>query len=163
MGGGASWARRRAVASSLIGQVAGISRHQQEQYMNDPFKMAENAFTKMIPPKSNMDASVNYMTARVLSMDSRGFTAASLMNSVCINAPKWATYGLGYYVCPAGSPRRNKYIKKPKPTYTEKEMRIIECVQETLRCTPQHAMNTYDLLKAAGFDFTAYYGQKIAK
>lgn len=131
--------------------------------MADPFTQATNCFTKAEPVTSETDASMNYMLARALSMNPNGFYAASSMNTVANGIPKWAVHMLGYQLTPRMSPRRCAYIKKPKSRFTEKDQRVIECLRKELNCSPIHAEQTYELLKAQKFNFDKYYGQKLAK
>ena len=129
----------------------------------DPFSQAENFFTKSTPVTSETDSTVNYMVARVLSMNPNGFYAASEMNRLGNGVPKWAVAMLGYTLTPQMSPRRCAYIKKPKSQFTEKAQRIIECIRKMLNCSQAHAEDTYELLKEQKFDFDRYFGQKLAK
>lgn len=129
----------------------------------DPFSQAENCYTKVIPVTSDTEANVNYMVARTLSMNANSFYAAAEMNRLAAGVPQWAVLMLGYTLTPKMTPRRGGYIKKPKSPFTNKEKRIILCIQKQLCCSPDHAADTYDLLKSMKFDFDAYYGHALAE
>lgn len=129
----------------------------------DPFSQAENCFTKVVRVTSETEATVNFMVARALSMNPNGFYAASEMNRLANGIPQWATLMLGYTLTPKMRPRRSGYIKKPKSSFTQKEERIIVCLQKQLNCSVAHAANTYEMLKTTGFDFDAYYGTSLTK
>lgn len=129
----------------------------------DPFSQAENCFTKAVRVTSDTEASANFMVARALSMNPKGFYAASEMNRLANGIPKWAALMLAYTLTPKAQARRGGYIKKPKSSFTQKEERIMVCLQKHLNCSAVHAADTYEMLKATGFDFDKYYGTAIMK
>lgn len=129
----------------------------------DPFSQAENCYIKATPVTSDTEATVNYMVARILSMNIGSFYAAAEMNRLAAGVPQWAVLMLGHTLTPKMTPRRGAYIKKPKSPFTNKEKRIILCIQKQLCCSPDHAADTYNLLKDMEFDFNAYYGQALTE
>lgn len=130
-----------------------------EGYKFDLFNELGNNFRKDRKITTEDSPQPAFIMARFLSMSGETFDIAAAYNDISRGLPEWARRVLLYHITPhMRKTPYMRYIKSNKEKRTDKEILIIDKIQNYYSCKPIHAEQIFDLLKAQNIKPGNFFG-----